>query len=165
MFGEGDGFAGEVEEFLFSGGAAWVEDFGGVPVVVGCWGDEVAVHGPVVVLAKGDPPTPDGYSATRAVGGVVVVGRNVVRRGQAIVDQVERREQEQRFVRAFMRRALPHRRNAGVEIVKAFDGGIEFQAGCFKFQAGEARTREDGRMALEVEEKVRGKLFWAGRLA
>ena len=48
-------------EFLFAGGAAGIEEFGDVPVEVGAWGDDVAVHRPVVVFTEG-----------KAVGGVVI---------------------------------------------------------------------------------------------
>lgn len=57
------GFPGQLDEFLFAVGAAGIEDFGNAPVMVGARGDEVPVHGPVVVLAEGE-----------AVGGMIVAG-------------------------------------------------------------------------------------------
>jgi len=56
-----DGFSGEFHEFLFPGRASGVDELGDVPVEVGPGGEDVAVHGPVVVLAEGE-----------AVGGVIV---------------------------------------------------------------------------------------------
>lgn len=50
---------------------------------------------------------------------------NVIRRGQALVDQVKRRHQQQRFVGLFVRRTLLNRRGANVQVVKSFDGGSE----------------------------------------
>ncbi len=61
-------FSSEFDEFPFAGGASGVKDFGDVPVVTRCGGDEVSVHGPVVVLAEGE-----------AVGGVVVVATRISR--------------------------------------------------------------------------------------
>lgn len=60
---EEDGFPGEFVEFLFAIGAARVEDFGNVPVMVGARGDEIPIHRPVVIFAE-----------SKAVGGVVVAG-------------------------------------------------------------------------------------------
>ena len=50
-------------EFLLAIGAAWVQAFCDMPMKVGPGGDDVAIHGPVVILAEGE-----------AVGGVVVAG-------------------------------------------------------------------------------------------
>lgn len=60
---EEDGFPGELVEFPFAVGAAGVDEAGDVPVEIRAWRDDVAVHGPMVVLAEGE-----------AVGGVVVAG-------------------------------------------------------------------------------------------
>ena len=49
---EQQGFSGEFQEGFFTGGAAGVEDWRDVPVEVRAWGDQVAVHRPVVVLAQ-----------------------------------------------------------------------------------------------------------------
>lgn len=56
-----DGFPGEFHEFFFPGRASGVDELGYVPVEVWAGGEDVAVHGPVVVLAEGE-----------AVGGVIV---------------------------------------------------------------------------------------------
>jgi hypothetical protein len=63
ILGQEEGLACEVVEFLFAVGTAGVDELGDLPVEVGGGGDEVAIHGPVVVLAEGE-----------AVGGVVVAG-------------------------------------------------------------------------------------------
>ena len=63
VFGEQEGFAGEVGEFLFAVGAARVDDLGYVPAVIRAGGNEVPIHRPVVVLAEGE-----------TVGWVVVAG-------------------------------------------------------------------------------------------
>ena len=62
VFREEDGFSGEFVEFLFAVGSAGVDEAGDVPVEIRAGGDDVAIHGPVVVFAKGE-----------AVGGVVVL--------------------------------------------------------------------------------------------
>jgi hypothetical protein len=89
-------------------------------------GDEVAVHGPVVVLAEGE-----------AVGGVVVVFADLekpigeavtqilapwdaVWRGFSFINEIERGEKQQRFVRSLVRRTLFDRCDAGMEVVEAF---------------------------------------------
>ncbi len=54
--------SGQSDEFLFPVGAAGIEDFGDMPVMIRARSDEVAVHGPVVIFAQG-----------KAVGGVVVL--------------------------------------------------------------------------------------------
>lgn len=84
IFWQEDGFPGQFMEFLFASGSARVDGFGDVPVVVGAGGDDVAVHGPVVVFAESE-----------AVGRMVVVAcrerdemggvdeRDIVARGQA----------------------------------------------------------------------------------
>lgn len=50
---------------------------------------------------------------------------NAIRHGEALVDQIKRRHQQQRFVRFFVRRALLNRRGADIQVVEAFNGGGE----------------------------------------
>ncbi len=69
IFRQEDGFPGDFGEFLFAVGAAGVDEFGDVPVEIRAGGDDVAVHGPVVVFAEGE-----------AVGGVVVAGFGALNR-------------------------------------------------------------------------------------
>jgi hypothetical protein len=45
--------------------------------------------------------------------------------GEAFVEEVEDREQEQRLVGPFVRRAFLHRRGADIQVVEAFDGLVE----------------------------------------
>ena len=54
IFWEQDGFSVEIVEFLFAVGASGVDEFRDDPVQVGAGGDEVAIHGPVVVFAEGE---------------------------------------------------------------------------------------------------------------
>jgi len=54
---------------------------------------------------------------------------DAVGRGEAGIDQIEDREQEQGFVGALMRRTLSDRRRADVQIVESFDGLGESHGG------------------------------------
>ncbi len=63
IFREKDGFSFEFVKVLFAVRAAGVDQLRHMPVEIRPRSDDVAVHGPVVVLAEGE-----------AVGGVVVVG-------------------------------------------------------------------------------------------
>jgi hypothetical protein len=72
-------FVGDDEAEQDSG----VDQFRDVPVQVRPRGDDVAVHGPVVVFAEGDPPSPLGYGATIGLGGVAVAGFGILNRQDA----------------------------------------------------------------------------------
>ena len=48
--------------------------------------------------------------------------RDVIGGGEPFVDQIEHREQEQRLVGPFVRRAFLHGRGADVQVVESFDG-------------------------------------------
>lgn len=62
IFRQKDGFPRQFVEFLFAIGSSWIQPFGDVPIEVRPRRDDVPVHGPVMVFAKGE-----------AVGGMVVV--------------------------------------------------------------------------------------------
>ena len=49
--------------------------------------------------------------------------RDVVWRGEPLVDQIEGGHEQQRLVRLFLRRAFLNRSGSDVQVVKTFDGG------------------------------------------
>ncbi len=73
---------------------------------------------PVVVLPDDVETRPEAVSKDLAP-------RDAVGRGEAFVEKIEDREQEQRLVGPFVRRAFLHRRGADIQVVESFDGLVE----------------------------------------
>ena len=61
ILGEEQFLSGKINQISFAVRASGVENVRNPPMMVGAWGYQIAVHGPVVVLAEGE-----------AIGGVVV---------------------------------------------------------------------------------------------
>ena len=97
-------------------------------MMVGARGDEVSIHGPVVVLAEGEAVGGAGVvfaDLEKSIGEAVaqiLAPRDAVWRGFSFINEIERGEKQQRFVRSLMRRTLFDRCDAGMEVVEAFDG-------------------------------------------
>ena len=71
----------------------------------------------VLVVVFADLEKPMGEAVAQ-----ILAPRDAVWRGFSFINEIERGEKQQRFVRSLMRRTLFDRCDAGMEVVEAFDG-------------------------------------------
>ena len=80
-------------------------------------------------ISEGDFWSGFGLSVQLFAGGESVAEclapRDVLVSGEALVDEIECGEQEQRLVRSLVGRAFGERRGADIEVVETFDGGTQ----------------------------------------